>query len=463
MCPMSDFFRQFRNGDVFPWERDFTREFFGVAVPIAIQSMFGALLHIIDNIMIGQLGEVELAAVTQANRITFLFQLTIFGLCSGTATYVAQFWGKRDIKGIRQVMGLALCLALVSALLFLVPAMVAPRFLMGLLLNEEATIGAAVQYLPTISLTYIFFALTQCYATVQKSTEQARLPMFGGILALITNTFLNYCLIFGNLGFPRLGVRGGAIATVIAAAVEFLIVVIGGYVARFATAAKLSELIPRSAQFVKKYLTIVLPVIANEGLWSLGIVMYSAVYGRMGTGAVAALSVFNTVQQVALATMRGLNNGAAVMVGKRIGAGDEQAAHHTAKRMLFSVLPSSVFSGLLLLAVSVPLTALFNVSGEVLRDARTMIYLSAGLLWLGNLAGLLIVGVMRAGGDVKMSLYVDAGSAWFVGVPLVALAGLVLKWPIAYVYLVSTMESVVKASLGLWRFRSKKWIHNLVR
>jgi len=460
---MSTFFKPLRNGDLFPWERSFAREVLNVALPIVVQSMFMALLHIIDNIMIGQLGEIELAAVTQANRITFLFQLVLFGLSSGTATYVAQFWGKRDMQGIRSVMGLALCLSLVAAFLFLVPCLLIPSQLMRLLLDDERAVSAAASYLSIIGFGYLFTAVTQCFSTVQKSTEQARLPMAGGIAALLTNTFLNYCLIFGNFGFPRLGVRGGAIATVTAILVELLIVVVGGYRWRFATAARLSELIPRSAAFAKKYLAVAMPVIVNEGLWSLGMVMYSVVYGRMGTGAVAAISIFNSVEQVAFATIRGLTSATAVLVGKRIGAGDEAGAYHSARRMVFAGIPSGLFAGLVLLVVSVPLTRLFNVSGQVAGHARALVQISAATIWMHQLSGLFIVGILRAGGDVKMSLYLDAGPTWLIGVPMVALGGLALGLEIPYVFLLAQSESLVKIILGYYRFKSGKWIHNLVK
>ena len=460
---MSAFVQRFRNGDIFPWERDFTREALNVAVPIVIQTLFMALMHILDNVMIGRLGEVELAAVTQANRVTFLFQLVIFGLASGTSTLVAQYWGKQDLQGIHAVMGLALCISLGAAVCFLIPCMLFPRTLRRLLLEEEAAVTAGAQYLPIIGIGYLFTAVSQCLVTVQKSTEQARLPMVAGITALFVNTFLNYCLIFGNLGFPRMGVRGGAVATVVALFVEMSIVFLAGRFLHLATDARLSSLIPRSGAFVKKYLSVAFPVILNEGFWSLGMVMYSVVYGHMSTGAVAAMSIFNTVEQVSYATQRGVTHACAVLVGKRIGAGREEEARRTSRRMLAAGVPSALLAGALLIALSGPLISLFNVSAQAAADARSLVAVSALTMLLSQFASLLVVGVLRAGGDVKYSLVLDVGTVWAIGVPLVALSGLVLGWPIHMVYLMSRLESVVKVLFGFWRLRSGKWIHNLVR
>lgn len=460
---MTAFISQFKNGDIFPWERGFTRDVARVAIPVAIQSLFMALLRIVDNLMIGQLGEIELAAVTQANRVTFLFNLTVFGLSGATAAYVAQFWGKRDVRGIRSVMGLALCLSVLAALLFLIPCTFFPQRIMGLLLHDAAALEAAMRYLPVIAFGYLMTAVSQCFSTVLKSTGQAKLPMAASITALLTNTFLNYCLIFGNFGFPRLGVRGGAIATVIATAVELTLVVAGGYIGKFATAARLSELVPRSLAVAKRYLAVAAPVILNEGLWALGIVLYSAVYGRMGTGAVAAVSIFDSVQEISLSTLRGMTQACAVLVGMRIGAGDERGAYRAAKRFLYVAIPSGAFAGLVLLFVSMPIASLFSMSDKVLRDARTIICIAACFAWINQLVTVLVVGIMRAGGDVKASLYLDVGATWLIGVPVVALGGLALGLEIPYVYLLAQFESIAKAALGLVRFRSRKWIHNLVK
>lgn len=449
---------------LFPWEKPFTKEALNVAVPVVIQSIFSAVLHIVDNVMIGKLGEVELAGVTQANRITFLFQLVMFGLAGGSTTYLAQYWGKRDLRGIRRVMGLNLCFSLAAALLFALPSMLAPRTLMRFLLNDQSAIDSACQYLPMVAFSYIAICITQCFGTVLRSTEQARLPMAGSITALFTNTVLNYCLIYGRLGFPRLGVLGGAIATVAATVLELLIVVIFSYVWKLPSAARIKELVPRSLSFVKQYAMIVLPVMLNEGLWSLGIVMQSAVYGYMGTSAVAAISIFNAVEQIALTTARGLTSAAAVLIGKRIGAGDESGAYHTAQRMIFASILSGVFSGcIILLTTLLPLSSFFTVSAQAMQNAKSLLLISAGCVWIQQLGGLFIVGILRSGGDVRYSLWLDVGTLWLIGLPMAVLGGLLLKLGVPFVYLMAQADSAAKVFIGFRRFWSKKWIRNLVK
>ncbi|MEG0767674.1 MAG: MATE family efflux transporter, partial [Clostridia bacterium] len=214
--------------------------------------------------------------------------------------------------------------------------------------------------------------------------------------------------------------------------------------------------------FVRKYFRITTPVVANECLWSMGIVLYSVVYGHMGTATVAAVSIYNTVEQIGFAFIRGVVHTCAVLVGKRIGAGDEQDANLTARRMMVAAVGIALFAGALLAASSGWIVQIFNVSENVRSAARALICINAAFMPLNALNTVIIVGVMRAGGDVTCSLLLDAGTIWVIGVPLVALAGLGLGWSITAVFLLAQVENAVKLTLGLLRLRSGKWVHNLV-
>lgn len=448
---------------LFRWESSFTQTVFRIAIPIVIQSLVTASMHIVDNVMVGQLGEAEIAAVTQANRISFLFQLILFGLGGGTSVFVAQYWGKGDMKGIRKVMGLALAVSFSVSLVFAAVVVLMPHKVMGIFLHEQVTIDLASQYLSIVGFCYIFQSISFIVGTVQKSTEQVKLPMAAGITAIVINTVFNYGLILGKLGMPKLGVQGAAIATVTATGVEMLLVVCLGYKFRFATAAKIRELLPGSRAFVKRFFRIALPVICNETLWAMGVLVYSIVYGHMGTTAVAAFSIFNTVDQLTLVLARGLVGACSVMVGKAIGMGEEDMAQLYAKRLYAASVVVAQLTGFLIMALSGLAVSLYNVSPEVARTAQTLICISAGCMWLMASNNIIVVGILRAGGDVKYSLVLDAGTVWVVGVPMAILGGIVLGLPIQYVYAMILLEGLVKMIIGFRRFLSKKWIHNVVR
>ena len=332
---------------VLRWESGFTRQLFRLAIPIALQSMVTASMQIVDNLMIGALGEIQLSGVTQANRVSFLFQIAMFGAISGASIFVAQYWGRRDVAGVRRTQGIAIAFALLVAAALGLPAILMPEAIMRLLLNSEAGVRAGAEYLSVIGFVYFVQSMSLIEAAVLKSTEQVKLPMFASLAAICTNIVFNTLLIYPTrevslLGMTftmpgaGMGVRGGAIATLIGALVELFLILFFSYRYRFANAARLRELLPGSARAVRMFVAIALPVLINEALWAGGTVVYSAVYGRIGDGvsATAAAGVFSNVEQLAAIAMRALSHACGVMVGMALGAGEMDRARLYAKRFL---------------------------------------------------------------------------------------------------------------------------------
>lgn len=448
--------------ELFFWERDFTRKVLRLAIPVAAQCLVTALMQIIDNVMIGQLGEAKLAGVTQANRITFLFQLAMFGAVSGASILVAQYWGRRDMKNIHSLLGVGLITAIGLAALFALPAMIVPEALLKLLINDAEAVAEGAKYLRIVALVYFVQALSLMLSAVLKSTEKVFLPMWAGIAAIASNTLLNCFLIFGLAGMPRLEVRGAALATLIGALIELALLIGVSYSKGYAIAVKPAQIKPPSGAFVLRYYKVVLPVMANEMLWSLGMVMYSVAYGQMGASAVSAISIFNNVEQLASVVMRGATTACAVIIGTAIGAGCTEEAQLNAKRMLAGNIVLGIVAGLLVSLFAGNIADFYKVSEATRASARQIITYYGLFLWLNAANSVLIVGVMRAGGDVLFSMVLDVLFLWIVGVPLVFLASIKLGWPVERVYLLTIIESVIKLVIGIWRIKSKKWINNLV-
>ncbi|MDO4548716.1 MAG: MATE family efflux transporter, partial [Clostridia bacterium] len=436
---------------VYKWEKAFSHTALRLAVPVVIQSLVAASMHIVDNVMIGQLGEIELAAVTQANRISFLLQITMFGVVSGLAVFTAQYWGVRDIKGIRSTLGLGMITALCVAIIFALAAILFPERIMRILIQELPAIHAGSQYLRIIGFAYIIEALSAVYAAVLKSTEQVKLPMFATSVAIISNTILNYGFIFGNFGFPRLGVRGAAIATLIGVSFELIMLVVFSYKNSFATAARLSELKPKSKAEVKKFFRVVFPTMINECLWSLGMVMYSVAYGMMGASTVAAVSIFNNVEQLGGVVLRGGTHACSVMTGMSIGAGHLDEAQLTAKRMIFAHAVAGCVIGAILVFISRPIASVFNVASETADNAVMIIIIYAITMFIAAMASAVIVGILRAGGDVKYAMILDTAPVWLIGIPLVFIFGPGQGWPVYLVFLLTRIEETVKVAIGIWR------------
>ncbi len=449
---------------VFRWDAAFTKRLMLVALPIMFQNLIASSLHIIDGIMVSGLGTAPYAAVTQMSRFMFLFNLTLFGVTSGSSIFLSQLWGKKDIDGMRSVMGMCLRITVPLAILFGGGAMLFPRLVVGFFLPPGESAEYARQFLIFAAPGMLLTAVDTVYAGVMKSSEQTFIPMLAGSAAILVNTILNYGLIFGNLGLPALGVRGSAIATVIASGVSLTITVSVSYIKKLPSAAKLSQLLRLDCTFFRHYLKIIFPVILNEGLWALGFTMYSVFFGRLGDAAVAAQGIYNTVDQLIFVMIYGLMNATAIVVGRSIGAGDREEAYLYARRLLFAAVCLGIVMGTVMILTRHHLVMLFGDITPEAKSLATVFMVYAGLFaWAKAFNCVNVVGVLRSGGDTVFTMLLDVGSIWCFGVPVVGLAALIFHWPVEMVFLCTAVEELPKITLGLKRMLSKKWINDLTR
>jgi putative MATE family efflux protein len=282
-----------------------------------------------------------------------------------------------------------------------------------------------------------------------------------GVGALFISTFLSYSLIFGEFGLPELGIQGAAVAAVIARFLECVTLLIITYKTKSPVAASFRELTSFDKVFFSRVIKPMLPVILNELFWSLGITTYNIIYGRMGTQAYAAMNIVATIEQVAFVVFIGVSNATSVLVGNRIGAGREDEAYVYAGRSLGIGILGGLFLGVVLQLVKAPVLSLYNVSPEVIQNAGHIINVVTFFLWVRVNNMTTVVGILRAGGDTRFSLFLDGIIIWLVGVPMAYLAAFVLELPVYFVYLFAMSEEATKWVLGIQRYRSRKWINNL--
>ena len=446
------------------WDKAFTKNVLILALPMVLQELMSASLHILDGRMVSGLGDAAYSAVMQANRFSFLFQLIVFGTSTGSAIFLSQHWGVRDVPRMRHAMGLALGASSLLALLFAGTAMLFPRQIISLFLEEGESFELAVQFLPTVAPSYVFIALSNVYASAIRAAEKTYIPMIAGISGIASNTLLNYLLIHGNLGFPAMGVKGAATATVIATALTLGVNVAFAYGKKLPAGAKPRELFCRDRLFIIKFVNTVLPVIFNEALWAMGVTMYGIFYGRMGDAAVAAIGVNGTISELMWVPVFGITNAAAIIVGKTIGQGDRDRAYLYSKRLLAGMTAVGLLIGLTMLVMHSPLVGLYEGLSQAVRDKATLLLIISSLLiWVRAFNCVIVVGLFRSGGDTVYSLALDAGSMWVIGVPATAIAALVLHWPIELVFLCTMLDEVAKLFIGIPHFRKKKWMRVLTQ
>lgn len=443
-------------------DKEFISSFLRIALPIALQNLFVSSLGIIDTIMVGQLGETAIASVSLANQIFFLLNFFLFGINSGAAIYTAQYWGARDIPGIRKVLGVCLMMGLSAWGLFSILALAFPSQAIRFYSADPEVIELGSKYLRIVGFSYLATTLTLCYTSVLRSTGVIRLPVFVGIATLCLNTALNYLLIFGNFGLPRLGVEGAALATSIARMVECAALLAYTYLSRSPAAASPREMLAFNPRFIRLYFQVTLPVVINEILWSLGTSFYNAIYAHVGTEAVAAYNVAVTILNLASVVFTGISAACGILVGNAIGAGHLEKAYQHARRslMIGGVLALVVGTGVFLtrdLTLSI-----YQLTPSGMQAARDVLAVLSIAVLYRAFNPTIIVGILRSGGDTRFSAVLDVAAVWLVALPMAYLGAFVFSLPIAGVVACVLTEGLFKMLIGLRRVASRKWIHNLV-
>lgn len=443
-------------------DKAFMKKTLAIALPVTVQALLNNVLNMIDTLMIGQLGEVTIAAVGLANKVFFVFSLLLFGICSGAGILAAQYYGEDDIPNLRRVLGMTLLLGVTGALLFMVPVLLIPDMVMRIFTPSAESIAIGCTYLVIVCFSYPFTAVTQGYIAILRAANQVMAPVIISMVSILVNIILNYGLIFGKLGLPKMGVAGAALATLIARVVECISLILVIYLKKSPAAAQIREMLSLSRNFVKKFFITAAPVIANEFIWGLGVTIYSLVYGRMGDGAVAAITICQSVEQVYQVIFQGLSAATAVILGNILGAGDlEQADEYGKNFILLQFILSLAAMGVCGGSREL-LLGMFAVSEEVAGFTRGCF--TAFILYIPakNFNYVNIVGILRSGGDTGAALFLDTTGVWLIGIPLAFLGGMVLQLPIYIVYAMVMAEEVYKLIFGFLRYRKKLWLRKIV-
>ncbi len=443
-------------------DRSFLKEMLWIALPISFQQLINASLNMIDVIMVGQLGEASIAALGLSNQVFFVLILLLFGATSGMAIFTAQFWGKQEIEPIRKVLGMSIIATSLFASFFTLAAVLIPQKVLGLYTNDVEVIEIGSQYLRIVGFTYIPVAIATSYIAVLRSIQLIRITVIATTTALIFKTILGYMLIFGLGGLPALGVRGAAIGTASGWTLELILLLGLVYTQKTPLAASLKTLFSFDLSFFVRVLRTALPAMANELFWSVGITTYNAIYAHIGTDSIAAVNVNATMEELGFVVFMGLGNACAVMVGNRIGAGRKEEAYEVVRRVIILSVSAAWIVGLLVLLLRDTVIGLYDLSPSGAYNVRMLMLMMACTLWIRMFNFSTFIGALRAGGDTRFALLMEICSIWLIGVPAAYFAAFVLHLPVYYVYLFVILEEIAKAFVSFWRFRSRKWIHDLV-
>ncbi len=433
-----------------------------LAIPMMLQSFLHSSLSFMDTFMIGQLGENEIAAVGIAGQLVFIFSIVQFGIHSGLSVHSSQFWGKRDIKSIQNLLGIGLLLGFASALLFFFIAVIIPNQFVSLYTNSPDVHVQAVQYLRIVGLSFFSTAIVYTYTYNLRSTEVVKPPLVASIISVLMNLILNYLFIFGNFGFPALGVVGAATATTLSRIIESVFLISVVYVKKYTAAASLKKMMSFSSSFFKKIIRISWPVFMNELCWVLGISVYNWLYATLGTEAIAAVNIVSTIENLVFTPFFGMFGAGAVIMGNKIGAGKKDEAYLYGRSILFFQFILALITGIVLILFRGSILSLYNISDVTYNNAVYLIIVVSLIMSVKILNYTFNVSIFRGGGDTKYSLFLDFSGVWLIGVPMAILGVFVFHLPVYLVMSMVVLEEIFKFFLAVHRFRSRRWIKNLV-
>lgn len=447
--------------DHFIFEKQFLLNMLAIAVPIALQNMISFGVAMMDSVMLGGLGDKAISAANLGGQPFSLLMSIGFGLSSGGSVLIAQYWGRGDVARIRTVMRLSMQIVFTASSLMTLVCLLFPQQVMGLYSNEAEIVAAAAQYLQLVALSYLPYSISNNYIMSLRAVEKVSVSAAIYGTSFFVNVFFNYVFIFGAFGAPALGVRGAAVGTILARCSELLLVTIYMYAKEDTIGFRFSDCFRLKNEMIQDYTRHSLPVLGNELLWGLGISVTAAIIGRIGSVFVTANSIAAVLNQLALVSVIGVGNAAAVITGKLIGEGRMQRA----KRAANTILLGSVFVGMFNCAMIFIMRPIFLSFYRITPEAYEAAYTVMGVLALLHLSLAIditcIIGILRGGGDTKTAFAFDCGALWLVSVPMGVLSGLVWGWPVPLVYVMLKLDSPIKTILSLIRLKSGAWIRNV--
>lgn len=439
-------------------KRSLRKEIVRLALPIALQQFMTALVGACDAIMLGKLSQDAMSAVSLATQVTFVFNLFMFAFMAGENMFVAQYYGKGDYTGISQVFSLVTKICGCIAVVFLAGTLFFPEQLMRILTNEETLIVLGSEYLRVIGISYVFSGIAQIFLAIMKNCGAVNMSTLINGVMVILNIALNAVFIFGLSGFPKMGIKGAALATVLATVVQFLWSV--GYVLCRIRAVKFSLRSCEKKLFGRFWQKTVLLLINNLA-WGIGFSMYSVIMGHMGTDAVAANGIANISKNLVVCFCLGLGNAGSIIVGNRLGADRLQEAKEVGETLTKTAIIAGIVSGLVLIALSPFITKMVDLTPTARGYLQKMLLISSYYIAGKSVNCMTIGGIFAAGGDSKFGMLCDSVTLWCIIVPLGCICAFILKLPVMVVYFVLNLDEIIKLPVVYKHYKKYKWIKNL--
>lgn len=444
-------------------KKEYMKEILQIGLPITLQSILQASYSLVDQVMVGTLGTLSIAGGGLVGKFSSLATFTLSSIASVTSILVAQYHGNKDKEGISKSFFSCLYMALAVMAVFMAACLILPEGILAIYTTDTEMIKAAVPYFMVIAVSFLPMTLTMQFSALLRSIEKSKFPLYAGMAAMLLNVIFNYIFIFGKLGMPKLGLLGAGIGTLLSRSVECFVQLF--FILGLCQKQEL-YLHPVSIFKLEQYQKIsiiALPLLFNEFSWSVGENIYAAIYGRIGTQAVAAMTLTNPLQGMFIGMFTGISTAATVMTGKRLGRDEKEESYNIACYLTKVAAIGSIIVSFVLVSLSNWYVGLYEVEPEVARTTKRIIFVLAVYLIVKILNMVVAGGVLRSGGKTKYTLYIDMLGTWVFGVPLGLLGAFVLKLPIEGVYALLSFEEVVRLFITFVIFKKKLWMNNVTK
>lgn len=444
---------------LFVLDREFYYSILVVAVPTILQGLITIGVNMMDTIMLGSYGEIQLSASSLAGEFINIYQIICMGLGGGAMVLTAQYWGAEDVLSIKKITALMLKLALAIAMVFLLAVYFGAEQILRIYTAEEAVIEKGLIYFGISLVTFPLMAVNLTLSIILQSVRQVKVPLVTAIISFFVNVLGNWVFIFGHLGMPEMQIGGAALGTVFARLTEALVVGIYFFKLDDKIHFRLRDIRLSAKGYYKKYFVYSIPVLISDTLLALGNSAIAVVMGHIGAAFVAANSIISQMMRVTTVFNQGISRASGVMVGNTLGTGDKEKAYRQAVTFVALSFLAGAVAAVLVRLLAEPLISLFDVSEETVQIAFALADAVAVMMVFQTMQGTLTKGVLRAGGDTKFLMLADVVFLWLVSVPLGYLAGIRLGLSAFWIYIALRMDYVIKTVWCCIRLKSRKWIH----
>lgn len=439
---------------------EFYQKMKSLVIPIALQQFMFAAVSASDALMLSFIAQEDLSAVSLAGQVQFIYSLFLFAITTGATLLIAQYWGKGDNVTIEKVFAIVIRLSVLVSAIFFLASLLFPRILMRVFTPDEILIEKGAEYLKIASPTFLLTGISQMYFIIMKNTGYAMKSTVINATAMLLDLVLNMFFIYGLWFFPRMGIAGAALTTVISRMVELAWIMLD-YAPKSKHRLRFKYIVRPDKTLARDFRKYTAPVMGNELVWGGGFAAYTVIMGHMGGDAVAASSIANIVKNLLICICAGISSGGGIVVGNELGKGDLVTAKYFGKKVLQMATVSGIVTGGFVLVSSFFVTPLFKLSPQATEYLRVMLIMCSYYVAGKAINMATIAGIFSAGGDTKFGFICDAITMWAFAVPLGLIAAFWLKLPVLWVYFILNLDEIVKLPAVFANFRKYKWVKDL--